>query len=111
MLRQSGQKSLICDGCKIIYDDRPRYPKKDVLRAAWKDGWIISGAHLCPACALCLNNAVGKWRFEAMMQGPLHSNWDVIFDAEALLRGDETAISAKKIVAMARNQKKGRANG
>ena len=59
MYRFTGQRSIICDRCGAIFDDRPRNLQKDVIAEAKRAGWLIESTYqhkgtspdLCPACA------------------------------------------------------------
>lgn len=45
-----------------------------------------------------LSNKIMEWRKIAEPVGPLHSLWDVIFDAEALLAGRRSLMSVEELL-------------
>lgn len=47
-----------------------------------------------------IRDVVSRMRSDAEPYGPCHSFWDLIADAEALLRGDETILSQSEIVGL-----------
>lgn len=49
--RSCGQFALQCDKCGLIFDDRPRDSKKDIVAEAKKLGWTEQGLeHYCLGC-------------------------------------------------------------
>lgn len=44
---------------------------------------------------------IKRLRVEASKVGPLHADWDLIFDLEAIGRGGETLLSRDAVIAMA----------
>ena len=48
--------------------------------------------------SLLIYTLKAREKLETSQVGPLHSMWDVVFDAEALLEGKETLVNDREII-------------
>jgi NAD-dependent SIR2 family protein deacetylase len=46
---------VYCDKCGVKYENRVRYPKKELVRHMRREGWSIGNYDLCPDCKI-------KWK-------------------------------------------------